>query len=243
MKLTRRQEEFIKNTLEMREEMNGPFRYAELAERLGVSPFTAYDMLRVLEKKGFITSEYQLAADKSGPGRAERLFYPSPLALERYQKLSQASHEARALEGEALRQFLNHKIETDEMPHGEVDLEILARIPPVEQGPMAYCLEVLTVLTLNLTYYDKHQILTDNLVHIVPEEPQVNRAHLCLVAGIALGILIELDADDPEWMRILFEHVHKYTEIVMTLDETECRELREHLLNTFKFLEDNQFLS
>lgn len=236
MKLTRRQEEFIKNTLEMRQEMNGPFRYAELAERLGVSPFTAYDMLRVLEKKGFVVSEYQLAADKSGPGRAERLFYPSPLALERYDMMTQASQEALSLEGEALRQFLSHKIETGEMPHGEVDLEILARIPPIEQGPLSYCLEVMTVLTLNLSYVGKHQILADHLTRIVPEEPQVNRAHLCLLAGIALGILVEVAADDAEWMQILFEHVHKYTEIVMTLAENECRAIREHLLATFKFL-------
>ena len=77
MKLTRRQEEFIRNLLDLHEEIEGPIHYSVLAERLGVSPFTAYDMLCVLEEKGFVTSEYHLATDKSGPGRAERVFYPS----------------------------------------------------------------------------------------------------------------------------------------------------------------------
>jgi hypothetical protein len=77
MKLTRRQEEFIANLVDLNQELNGPIHYSLLAERLGVSPFTAYDMLNLLEEKGAVNSEYQLAADKNGPGRAERLFYPA----------------------------------------------------------------------------------------------------------------------------------------------------------------------
>ena len=62
--------------------------YSVLAERLGVSPFTAYDMLCLLEDKGMVTSEYQLSAEKSGPGRAERLFYPVESARERGEHLA-----------------------------------------------------------------------------------------------------------------------------------------------------------
>ena len=76
MKLTRRQEEFIESLIDLNREVEGPIHYSVLAERLGVSPFTAYDMLRLLEEKGLVRSEYHLAAGKSGPGRAERLFCP-----------------------------------------------------------------------------------------------------------------------------------------------------------------------
>ena len=54
MKLTRRQEEFIKNLVDLNQEFNGPIHYSVLAERLGVSPFTAYDMLCMLEEKGVV---------------------------------------------------------------------------------------------------------------------------------------------------------------------------------------------
>jgi Mn-dependent DtxR family transcriptional regulator len=46
--------------------------YSRLAERLGVSRFTAYDMLRLLEEKGFVSSDYQLSAHKS-VGRRSKL--------------------------------------------------------------------------------------------------------------------------------------------------------------------------
>ena len=61
MKLTKRQEQFIENLIDLSQEIDGPIHYSTLAERLGVSPFTAYDMLRVLEKKGAVVSEYQVA--------------------------------------------------------------------------------------------------------------------------------------------------------------------------------------
>jgi len=187
MKLTRRQEEFIKNTIEMGKEFKGPIHYTQLADRLGVSPFTAYDMLRVLEKKGLVTSEYQLAADKSGPGRAERLFYPTPMAQERQRLMSQGAKEALSLEGEELKQFLLEKIETGEMPHGDADLEILARIPAIDQGKVSYCLEVITVMTLNLRYHEKYHLLTDHLTRILPDSAQANRKNLCLLGGFILG--------------------------------------------------------
>ena len=76
MRLTRRQEEFIKNLIDLSQELDGPIHYSVLAERLGVSPFTAYDMLRLLEEKGMVSSEYHVAEGRSGPGRAERLFFP-----------------------------------------------------------------------------------------------------------------------------------------------------------------------
>ena len=56
MKLTRRQEEFVVNLIDLNRELDGPIHYSTLAERLGVSPFTAYDMLCVLEEKGMVIS-------------------------------------------------------------------------------------------------------------------------------------------------------------------------------------------
>lgn len=51
MKITRRQEDFIRKLLDLYRESEGPIHYSELAERLGVNRFTAYDMLRLLEEK------------------------------------------------------------------------------------------------------------------------------------------------------------------------------------------------
>src|SRR5512147_3090950 len=100
MTLTRRQEDFVQKMIELKQEFNGPVHYSVLAERLGVSPFTAYDMLCLLEEKGFVTSAYQLPGDKSGPGRAERVFYPGPMANAHTQRMA-AETGGLPLEGDA----------------------------------------------------------------------------------------------------------------------------------------------
>jgi predicted ArsR family transcriptional regulator len=80
MDLTRRQEEFVRSLLDLYGELQEPFHYSELAERLGVSRFTAYDMLRVLEEKGIVASQYQLDEERGGPGRSTVMYEPTPRA-------------------------------------------------------------------------------------------------------------------------------------------------------------------
>ena len=66
--------------LDFYRESEDAVHYALVAERLGVSKFTAYDMLRLLEKKSYVTSEYVLDPQRSGPGRSTVLFRPTEKA-------------------------------------------------------------------------------------------------------------------------------------------------------------------
>ena len=83
-KLTPRQRAFLDNLLELYREGRAPVHYSELAKRLGVNRFSAYDMLKVLEKKGLASASYTLrsaAAAQPGPGRSIVVFSPTPLAV------------------------------------------------------------------------------------------------------------------------------------------------------------------
>ena len=70
MKLTHLQETFVQSLLDLYGELNGPIHYSVLANRIGVSPFTAYGLLRLLEKKGLVISQYRLDSDKLVVGRS-----------------------------------------------------------------------------------------------------------------------------------------------------------------------------
>jgi len=88
MKLTHRQETFFLRLLDLCRETNGPIHYSTLAEKVGVSPFTAYDMLRLLEEKGFVTSEYRVEPGRANVGRSEILFLPTQLTYDRFSELN-----------------------------------------------------------------------------------------------------------------------------------------------------------
>ena len=63
IKLTPRQRAFLDKLFDLYHEHQGPVHYSLVAERLGVNKFSAYDMLKLLEKKGVARSDYVLAAE------------------------------------------------------------------------------------------------------------------------------------------------------------------------------------
>lgn len=238
MKLTRRQEVFVQKMCELRQEFNGPVHYSLLAERLGVSPFTAYDMLCLLEEKGYVTSEYQLPTDKSGPGRAERLFYPGGMALAHEQRIVEEIGGAH-LDGEALVEHVLEKLRQVGMPVGEKDLaeQLMARLMAAGQGDLRYCLEVMTVATLRLQRQGR-ELLSRHLAELLPAG--TGRADLCLLGGFIFGLLAQQTASSQEWLDKLREHLQGYMAAVMEMSSQDCAWLGSQLSGLLAAMGDSQ---
>jgi hypothetical protein len=233
MKLTRRQEDFISNMVELTQKFDCPVHYSVLAEHLGVSPFTAYDMLRLLEDKGLVTSEYQLASDKTGPGRAERVFYPTEMALERRQRLSEEA-------GGEIKKFILERMRKNDLPSQDLVEEMLARIPPEGQGPIRYCVEVMTIVALHLRGSSGRGTFQDYLPEILAGKGPTCRANLSLLGGFSFGILSTECSDDQEWVGKLFEHVGHYLDIVSKMRPEDCHQLGDYLGDVFMPLTEEQ---
>ncbi len=235
MKLTRRQKEFVENLIEMTQEMHGPIHYSMLAERLGVSPFTAYDMLRVLEEKGLVTSEYHLAEDKSGPGRAERLFCPvQPDATHRRELIK--AYGDIVLDEQDLQKFILKKLQDGSAPNQEVAEELLARIPPEGPENIRYCVEVMTIIAIRLRKRAGQKLLLNFLPKILPVDGLASQANLCLLGGFCFGLLVQDETNDDEWSKILFEHVEQYHALVLNMNQDECTQLANDLSTVFASL-------
>ena len=238
MKLTRRQTEFVENLITLTTEVNGPIHYSMLAERLGVSPFTAYDMLRLLEEKGMVTSEYQMAEGKSGPGRAERWFCP----------VMPESHKQRLVEKfggidlnqKELRQFLIEQARQGEFPQQALGEELLARVPPDGPEAIRYCVGIMMVIALRLRQHDGHHKFLSYLSDILPIDGAVTPANLCLLGGFAFGIMAQEETEDREWSQILLEHSLQYQEIVRCMAPDECQRLANDLMLVFTPLTDGK---
>jgi DNA-binding Lrp family transcriptional regulator len=79
-KLTRRQRDFLEALIELYKETRESVSYKEVAEKMGVSKWTAYDLIQELNRKGFLKVEYRL---RPGPGRSEVRFIPKDASMER----------------------------------------------------------------------------------------------------------------------------------------------------------------
>ena len=223
MKLTRRQEEFIANLIDLSFEFDGPIHYSLLAERLGVSPFTAYDMLCMLEEKGVVTSKYQLAAEKSGPGRAERLFHPSESALKQREETVGKFGTQSLVDGK-LKQKVIDLIRSGELKEEYYTSELLARIPQEENPELSYCTEVLHIAALRLKTGPGGETLLGYGPQILSSRTPANES-LLLLGGVILGILAHDKSCDDTWTQKLLEHLEGYIQIVNRLDQPECDQL------------------
>lgn len=236
MELTRRQEEFLRNLLDLYHEQQEPLHYSALAERLGVSRFTAYDMLRLLEEKGFARSAYQLAEDKSGPGRSEVVYQPTERA---HRLMARLTGEVGGEDWEAVKEHILARVRDESAPPlagRDVAEEMLARVPPDEPEAVRYCVEVMTVIALRLRRRAGRQLLLDYLHQLLPATGETCRANLTLLGGFALAIVADEAESDEKWSQELLAHVRRYQELVLEMEHAVCQRLAGHLEETFAWL-------
>lgn len=147
-KLTRRQKQFLTQVLDAYKETNAPIHYSELAEKLGISKVTTYEMLRLLEEFGLIHSEYEYPAEQRGPGRPSVVFSPTAKArqvLDQSLENPQAIAEWNEIKDELLRQLQGVK------ENGLEDLlaYLVARLPD-SHNPLIVVTEFTTAILISL---------------------------------------------------------------------------------------------
>ena len=237
MQLTGRQTTFVERLVDLYHEAHGPIHYSVLARRLGVSRFTAYDMLRLLEEKGLVTSDYQLTAGHSGPGRSEVLFQPTARA---HALVAQLAGPDGGEDWETVKRRLVDNFAGPNARDRELTEAMLARVPRGGPAPVRYCLEVMTIVAQRLKGRARRAALAGWLPALLGAPAGGDRASLGLLGGWALSALAsETHAGEP-WRREALAHLRRYQALVMEMDPRLCRRLSDGLWEVFApLLEDS----
>jgi len=230
MKLTHRQETFVHSLLDLYRELNGPIHYSALAERIGVSPFTAYDMLRLLEEKGLVTSQYRLDSDKPVVGRSKIVFLPTERAHQLFIELTGDSDQGN---WRNVRTQIMEKIQGGGLNDHVLAEEILARVPPDVPDALRYCIEVMTFVILRLGIGAGRQVLVEHLPQIIEWRGTVTRSGLMLLGGFTLGLLANESDSDVEWNKLFLGHIRRYQSLVMDMEPCLCRQLGDSMKDVF----------
>ena len=224
MKVTKRQKEFINKLIVLYKDSNEPIHYSDLAEKLDVSPFTAYDMLRVLEEKGFVDSEYQMPDGTSG--RSIRVFIPTSKALNLINKIVDEHAEIR---WDEIDQTIRCLIDKGLFREAEIGLEIFARIPPGETDEIHFCLEIISILMLRVRNNQHIHTFQKAYLNQMGSDKYPLRSTLNLITGFALGVLpYEISVDD-EWSELLIQNVLRYQEILQNFADHQILQLADYL--------------
>jgi DNA-binding MarR family transcriptional regulator len=235
-KLTPRQRAFLDKLLELYREHKGPVHYTELAERLGVNRFSAYDMLKVLEKKGLASSSYALrsaapaaVAGHSGPGRSMVVFSPTPEAATLLAPAAENGHPGE--EWQSVRERVLRKLQgAREANYREALDDLLARLPEAK-APLDFCTEMVGVLLLNMGRV-KTRAGGLNPFRALASLQVGGDAGLETLAGLSVGATLSADDESGSSLtRRLLDHVRSYQSSLPRLSA----EAREALI---QFLEE-----
>jgi predicted transcriptional regulator len=230
MKLTGRQKDFLSKFLDLYREADRPLHYAVLADRVGVTKITAYDMLRLLEERGLVASEYVLPKE-SGPGRSSIVFYPTERAAQAMAQ--QAGEDWDKKEWERVRERILQALDERRGAYQNLLDEILLRIPK-RKSPMLYATEMITAIFLQL-----HQ-LRDELkingifpdLHLVglPDELGLNA-----LPGLTLGLTL-VEKANRRVTTLLLSYTQRYQDNLARLSADNKKRLSDFAQEVMKIV-------
>jgi DNA-binding MarR family transcriptional regulator len=231
-KMTRRQKQFLGKFLDIYQESEKPIHYVGLAKQLDIGKITAYEMLRLLEKRGLVEAEFHLPTGKRGPGRAEVFFRPTKASTRLFERLSENTADAE--EWEIVKQRIFKKLQDGKAGGYEILLDdLLVRIPK-QHSPLTFMTEMVTTIILALTPIKKtvkDKGLLDRLSRIgLPGE-------VGLIALAGLGAALSLVEDvNLELSTLLMEQSGKYHEVLSQLSEGKKKQLTDFTRNVIKIV-------
>lgn len=196
--LTKRRRQFLDHIFQQYQSTNHPVHYSEVAEAIGVSKWTAYDVLKTLEEQGLLQRTY--AVNENETGRSVVVFTPTELAETFFQKerrnilnsdeweaiISKASKIIANKENLTLKEAIDHTLKL--MSNVDVKVE--------------FCTYFLSVLILYLNSLGKQvKDLTVNMINS-STDPKVQ---LTVFVGAVVGMIIQSVSDElsPDMIKLV----------------------------------------
>jgi len=186
--MTRRQAEALNAVYQAAD--SGPgVHYTELAQRLGISKWSAYDMLLILEERGLVCREYEPPAGGSPGGRPRVLFRPTAQGLQALRGRVGASEEP--LDWERLCRRLLQRIACPLPPRGALPTDRHAR----EGSPLGRCADLIASL-VELAQDSLSRVHVHRALHRVLRSPIPPATKISTVCGTIAASLGRLKSGD-----------------------------------------------
>ena len=220
-KLTRRQKQFLSQFLDMYQEMDEPIHYVALAKRLDIGNVTAYEMLRLLEKRGLVEMDYHLSPGDRGPGRSTVLFQPTQAAINLFKKLSGDVEDVE--DWELVKQRILQQLNEGKAGGYETLLnDLLVRIPE-RRSSLIFITEMITATLLTVVSTQK-AIENKGLVDRLRRIGRPGEIGLSALAGISATLSL-VENVQLDLATSLLEQSGKYQEKLIEIGEEKRNQL------------------
>jgi predicted transcriptional regulator len=223
-KITYRQEQFLRQFLDIYREIKAPVHYITVAERLGVGNITAYEMLRLLEDYGLLSTEYQINPEQHGPGRSQVLFYPTKEADLLIKRLTNDPLDIQ--EWETVKEQILETLRTGNAKGYDDLLANLLSRSSEKKSPLIFATEMITSVILTLiSLQDRPEI--QNLLKMLGRIGFPHEIGLSVMSGITM-FLSALENTNRHTTSLLLAQMSHYEDVISQLNKE-----KKGLLNAF----------
>jgi len=241
MKITTRQKEFLKVLINLYKQKASPVHYSEVAQKLGVSKWTAYDMLKLLRRKGFLEVEYLIPESdnyKWGKlGRSTITFFPTKKGY----AISNLPERKLPIKIAELNKLKNNIIQKFEEIKGKFNLKDLFKEAVQAKSPLIFCACVLLILILLIKKITEGIAEIQLLSQVIPLDARNTYIELVLTVfvGMCFGVLTKYINKIPKYVtgpnNSLDEYagyIQTYNQYVSQMDKEEQKSLLDFLRET-----------
>lgn len=223
---TARQREFLQALVRLWQEGKAPIHYSRLAERMGVSRFSAYDMLRVLEGQGLAQASYALEHAGAATGRSSVYFSPSEAGM----TLVNAGDSPPAAEWRTFRARLLGQLRSSQSYDDVAIMDDLLEQIPQRRSPVLYGSEVIAALLLNLSQARQKISAFNPLETLKGLAGGSGESLFAMLAGLSLGATMHAyEEAAQERSRQLLDYTRRFQEQLRELSEEGKRLLSDFL--------------
>ena len=239
MKITTRQREFLKTLIDLYRQKGSSVHYSEVALKMGVSKWTAYDMLQLLHKEGLMEVEYIIPESDnyewSKLGRSTITFYPTKkgydISSPTKQKISTNIAELKKIKKEITQKF-------DELK-GKLNIRDLFKEALQSKSPLIFCACLLLILILLIKKITEGVAEIKLISQVIPHTTTNIYAELALIvfAGMCLGVLAKYVSKVPTIygnndLGEYTNYIQTYNQYVSQMDKEEQKSLLGFLKET-----------
>ncbi|HHY39166.1 MAG TPA: hypothetical protein GX507_09610 [Clostridia bacterium] len=218
--LTRRREEFLQQVIELYRIDRRPVHYTAVAERLGVSKWTAYDILCALADSGYLEVEHDADRKVGQPGRSMVLFKPTDRAFGATAQLVPTGVRDDWL---SIKEHLLSKVkEAKKRGVKPVIVETLSELGNIK-SPLLFCayMIIVFVLVILALEHGAEGSIAGYLLFMVTGPQLV----LVLLAGAALALVLRSNQPQTIALKNFESYVPIYEENVRRMDKGQQQAL------------------
>jgi hypothetical protein len=241
MKITTRQKEFLVVLIELYQQKGSPIHYCEVAQKLGVSKWTSYDMLQLLHKEGFLNVEYIIPKSDQYKlcklGRSTITFYPTEKGYAISTLLIKRKLPTKMAELNKLKEEITQKY--DELKE-KFNIKDLLRDFLQTKSPLIFCACLLLILILLIKKIAQSVAEMQLLSQILPSNVSNTYAELALTvfAGICLGVLAKYINKIPKSATIQNNNLDEYLNYIQTYNQYISQMDKKEQRSLLNFLKD-----